>query len=199
MALIPLGLRHFEALQETSIYLPLVVALIVLTALGAPIFVAIGGVAAVLLWHEFFPVSAIPTEAYNLAVKPMLPTIPLFTPRGLHSRGGRHTAPGSSSSFARSSDGFPGASPVAAIVVCAFFTSFTGGSGVTILAMGGLLFPMLLERKYSPKFATGLLTSRARSGCCSRRRSPSFFMASSRRSSFHAFSWQASSPPSSRS
>ena len=157
-ALVPLVLWRFEALQETSLYLPLVVALIGATALGAPIFVGIGSVAAVLLWHDFFPVAAIPTEAYNLAIKPILPTIPLFTLAGfILAEGG--TPRRLVELFTALVGWLPGGVAVVAIVVCAFFTSFTGGSGVTILAMGGLLFPMLLDRKYTPKFATGLLTS----------------------------------------
>jgi len=161
-ALVPLVLWRFEALQDTSLFLPLVIALIGAligaTALGAPIFVGIGGVAAVLLWHDFFPVAAIPTETYNLAIKPMLPTIPLFTLAGfILAEGG--TPRRLVDLFTALVGWLPGGLAVVAIVVCAFFTSFTGGSGVTILAMGGLLFPMLLDRKYTSKFATGLLTS----------------------------------------
>lgn len=158
IALVPIVLWRFETLQETGIYLPLVGILLVATALGAPIFIGIGGVAAVLLWHDFFPVSAIPTETYNLAVKPILPTIPLFTLAGfILAEGG--TPRRLVELFTALVGWLPGGVAVVAVVVCAFFTSFTGGSGVTILAMGGLLFPMLLESKYSPKFATGLLTS----------------------------------------
>jgi tripartite ATP-independent transporter DctM subunit len=157
-ALVPFLLYRFETLQETSIYLPLTLVLLAATALGAPIFVGIGGVAAVLLWHDFFPVAAIPTEAYNLAIKPILPTIPLFTLAGfILAEGG---TPRRLVELFRALVGWlPGGIAIVAIVVCAFFTSFTGGSGVTILAMGGLLFPMLIERKYTPKFTTGILTS----------------------------------------
>jgi tripartite ATP-independent transporter DctM subunit len=155
---VPVLLWRFEALQETSVYLPLIIALIAATALGAPIFVGIGGVAAVLLWHDFFPVSAIPTETYNLAVKPILPTIPLFTLAGfILAEGG--TPRRLVELFTSLVGWLPGGVAVVAIVVCAFFTSFTGGSGVTILAMGGLLFPMLLDRTYTAEFSTGLLTS----------------------------------------
>lgn len=157
-ALVPLVLYHFEALQESNLYLLLLAVLVVVTGLGAPIVIAIGGIAAVLLWHDFFPVSAIPTETYNLAVKPILPTIPLFTLAGfLLAEGG---TPGRLVELFRAVFGWlPGGVGIVALVVCAFFTSFTGGSGVTILAMGGLLFPMLLEDRYQPKLATGLLTS----------------------------------------
>ncbi|HXV62495.1 MAG TPA: TRAP transporter large permease subunit, partial [Vicinamibacteria bacterium] len=157
-ALVPLALYRFESLQESGIYVLLVGAVLLSTALGAPIVVGIGGVAAILLWHDLFPVSAIPTETYNLAVKPILPTIPLFTLAGfILAEGG---TPRRLVELFRAIVGWlPGGVAIVAIVVCAFFTSFTGGSGVTILAMGGLLFPMLLEERYSPRFGTGLLTS----------------------------------------
>ncbi len=156
--LVPILLGSSGTLQESSLYLPLALAVLVATALGAPIFVGLGGVAAVLLWHDLFPVSAIPTETYGLSVKPILPTIPLFTLAGyILAEGG---TPRRLVELFRTLVGFlPGGVAVVAIVVCAFFTSFTGGSGVTILAMGGLLFPMLIAERYSPKFSTGLLTS----------------------------------------
>jgi tripartite ATP-independent transporter DctM subunit len=156
--LVPLLLGGSEALPESNLYLPLALAVLAATALGAPIFVGLGGVAALLLWHDLFPVSAIPTEAYNLAVKPILPTIPLFTLAGfILAEGG---TPRRLVELFRALVGFlPGGVAVVAIVVCTFFTSFTGGSGVTILAMGGLLFPMLIAEAYSSRFSTGLLTS----------------------------------------
>ena len=156
--LVPILLGSSDARSESSLYLPLALAVLVATALGAPIFVGLGGVAAVLLWHDLFPVSAIPTETYGLSVKPILPTIPLFTLAGyILAEGG---TPRRLVELFRTLVGFlPGGVAVVAIVVCAFFTSFTGGSGVTILAMGGLLFPMLIAERYSPRFSTGLLTS----------------------------------------
>jgi tripartite ATP-independent transporter DctM subunit len=157
-ALVPILLSRFESLQESSAYLPLLVAILVAVALGAPIFIGLGGVAALFLWNELFPVSAIPSEAYNLAVNPILPTIPLFTLAGyILAEGG---TPKRLVELFRSLVGFlPGGVAIVSIVVCAFFTSFTGGSGVTILAMGGLLFPLLLQDRYPAKFSTGLLTS----------------------------------------
>lgn len=157
-AIVPWILGSFESLQELPLHLPLLVVVGVAMALGAPIFVGLGGIAAILLWHDFFPVSAIPTETYNLAVKPILPTIPLFTLAGyILAEGG---TPKRLVELFRSLFGWlPGGVAIVAVVVCAFFTSFTGGSGVTILAMGGLLFPMLRAEKHGSKFSTGLLTS----------------------------------------
>ena len=91
-ALVPVLLYRFEALQETRVYLPLVLVLLAATALGAPIFVGIGGVAAVLLWHDLFPVSAIPHRDIQPRDQTDPPDDPAFHPRGLHSGRGRNTA-----------------------------------------------------------------------------------------------------------
>jgi tripartite ATP-independent transporter DctM subunit len=154
----PIVLSLFEDLPGSGVLLPLLGVMILATALGAPIFVGLGGVAAVLLWNMYDPVSAIPLEAYNLALKPILPTIPLFTLAGfILAEGG---TPQRLVELFRALFGWmPGGVAIVTIVVCAFFTSFTGGSGVTILAMGGLLYPMLIEESHPHKFSTGLLTS----------------------------------------
>lgn len=151
------GLTGFD-LTETGIAWPLLAVILIAAALGAPIFVALGGAAAVLLWSNWDPVAAIPAEAYSMVTKPMLPTIPLFTLAGyILAEGG---APKRLVVLFRGLFGWmPGGIAVVAIVMSAFFTCFTGGSGVTILAMGGLMFPLLLADGHRPKFATGLLTA----------------------------------------
>lgn len=151
------GLVGFD-LSESGLQWPLLGLLLVAAAFGAPIFVALGGAAAVLLWSNWDPVSAIPAEAYSMVGKPTLPTIPLFTLAGyILAEGG---APQRLVVLFRGLFGWmPGGVAVVAIVVSAFFTSFTGGSGVTILAVGGLMFPMLLADGHRPKFSTGLLTA----------------------------------------
>ncbi len=148
----------YQDLADGNLWLVLVLALIGVTALGAPIFVGLGGIAAVLLWSNWDPISAIAAEAYGLSTSPILPTVPLFTFAGyLLAEGG---TPGRLVALFRAFFGwFPGGVAVVALLVCAFFTSFTGGSGVTILAMGGLLYPMLIEARYPERFSTGLLTS----------------------------------------
>ncbi len=137
---------------------PLLALILIAAAFGAPIFVALGGAAAVLLWSNWDPVAAIPAEAYSMVTKPMLPTIPLFTLAGyILAEGG---APKRLVVLFRGVFGWmPGGVAVVAIVMSAFFTCFTGGSGVTILAMGGLMFPLLLADGHRPRFATGLLTA----------------------------------------
>ena len=131
---------------------------ILATVLGGPIFAALGGAAAFLFMAEAVPLAAIPAETYRLAVSPTLPAIPLFTLTGFLLAEGK----GSERLVAvfRSLFGwFPGGTAVVAAVVCAFFTVFTGGSGVTILALGGLLFHALSADGYRERFSLGLLTA----------------------------------------
>lgn len=156
--LVPLLMTWPFDLRDSGLLIPLLFGVVLATALGVPIFIGLAGVAAVLLWDNYEPVMAIPMEAYNLSVKGHLPAIPLFTLAGfILAEGG---TPKRLVALFRALFGWiPGGVAVVAILVCAFFTSFTGGSGVTILAMGGLLFPMLIHEKYSDRFTSGLLTS----------------------------------------
>ena len=140
------------------LFWPLMTLLIAGTAVGAPIFAMIGGAALLLFWSEATPVSSVAVECYRLTVSPMLPTIPLFTLAGYILAEG-----GTSKRLVRLFNAwfgwFPGGTAVVASLVCAFFTTFTGGSGVTILAVGGLLLPMMLQAKYPDRFSVGLLTT----------------------------------------
>ncbi len=102
--------------------------------------------------------AAIPAETYRIVVHPMLPTLPLFTLAGYFFAEG-----GASRRLVRVFRAWfgwiPGGTPLVTVLVCAFFTSFTGGSGVTILALGGLLYPMLIKDLYTRKFSMGMLTA----------------------------------------
>jgi tripartite ATP-independent transporter DctM subunit len=141
-----------------EIVLPALAGLVVAAFLGAPIFVVLGGAALVLFFAEGVPVAAIPVEAYRIIVSPTIPTIPLFTLTGyLLAEGG---ASKRLVRLFRALFGWlPGGLAIAAAVVCAFFTTFTGASGVTILALGGLLLPVLLSNGYPRRFSLGLLTA----------------------------------------
>ncbi len=146
-----------EVLEFRSAW-PGLLVIVVATILGAPIFTALGGAALLLFMIEAVPIAAVPVETYRLAVSPTLPAIPLFTLTGFL------LAEGKSSerlvAVFRSFFGWiPGGTAVVTALVCAFFTVFTGGSGVTILALGGLLFPMLLAERYRESFSLGLLTA----------------------------------------
>ncbi len=144
---------------ESSYFLPLGLTVILVSTLaGAPIFVVLGSLAGLLFAVDDVPLASISVEAYRIASNPILPTIPLFT------LAGTVLAAGDASSrlvrlFKAWVGWMPGGSAVAAICVCAFFTTFTGGSGVTILALGGLMLPVLIKQGYSENFSLGVLTS----------------------------------------
>jgi len=125
---------------------------------GAPIFAVIGLLAAGLFADSGQPLASIPLSQYAITVNPSLPALPLYTLAGLL--------------FARTSaaqrlgelisrlfgEGLLG-TVLAAALLCSAFTALTGGSGVTILALGGILLPMLLAKGYPQNRGIGLLTS----------------------------------------
>ncbi|MBS1272022.1 MAG: C4-dicarboxylate TRAP transporter large permease protein DctM [Candidatus Marinimicrobia bacterium] len=125
---------------------------------GTPVFIALGGAALLLFWHNQGPIAAIPSEMYRIVTSPILPTIPLFTLTGYFlSEGGASKR--LVKVFRTWFGWMSGGEAIATILVCAFFTAFTGGSGVTILAFGGLLMPLLLKAGYKEKFSLGLVTA----------------------------------------
>lgn len=137
---------------------PIAGALIVGGILGLPIFIMIGGIALALFFADSVPVAALPVEAYRLVVSPSIPAIPLFTLCGFILASGGAAA--RLVRLFRALFGWlPGGTIVAVTLVCAFFSTFTGASGVTILALGGLLLPALMQNGNSARFSLGLLTS----------------------------------------
>jgi C4-dicarboxylate transporter DctM subunit len=139
-----------------SILVPIV--LILLAILGAPLFAVI---AAGALWGYFqsdIPLLVIATEIYRVAEMPILLAIPLFTFAGyILSESG---APGRLVRLTNALLGWmPGGLAIVALVACAFFTAFTGASGVTIIALGALLFPALNQAGYNENFNLGLVTT----------------------------------------
>lgn len=137
---------------------PLSVALVGSALLGAPIFVVLGGLAVVLFLNAGGIVAVIPNEAYTMLTGPVIPTIPLFTLAGFllsESKAGERLV----HAFRGCFGWLPGGLAIMAILVCAFFTTFTGASGVTILALGGLLSYILIQGKYPEGFSHGLLTA----------------------------------------
>lgn len=133
-------------------------ALIAATLLGFPVFAAMSGLGMLLFWHEATPVSAVTAEIYRLIASPTLPAIPLLTATGFVLADTR--APQRLVRLFRALFGFmPGGVAILVAAVCALFTSLTGGSGVTIIALGGLVYPMLIEDGYSERFSLGLVTA----------------------------------------
>jgi C4-dicarboxylate transporter DctM subunit len=151
-------LGHAPALLEGKPALPWVLVVLLATALGAPLFVLLGGLAVFLFLANGVPTAAVPVETYRLAVSPTLAAIPLFTLAGFL------LAEGQASTrllrlFRALVGWIPGGTAVVCALLCAFFTAFTGGSGVTILALGALLYQALRADGYREDFALGLLTS----------------------------------------
>lgn len=132
--------------------------LIVLALLGLPLFIALGaGGLYASIESDLDPVVLI-IELYRLASQPNLITIPLFTFAGMTMAAGG--GPQRLIKLFNALFGWmPGGLAMAAIVSCSFFTAFTGASGVTIIALGGLLYPLFIQSNYSEKFSLGLLTS----------------------------------------
>jgi C4-dicarboxylate transporter, DctM subunit len=111
-----------------------------------------------LFMKDAVPIAAMPVEAYRLAVSPTLAAIPLFTLTGfLLSES--HASQRLLRVFRALLGWMPGGTAIVVAVVCAFFTAFTGGSGVTILAMGALLFQALRQESYRENFSLGLITA----------------------------------------
>ena len=137
---------------------PAIAGLIAVAIFGAPIFVVLGGAALLLFFADGVPVAAIPVEAYRIVVSPTIPAIPLFTLTGfLLAEGG---ASGRVVRLFRALVGWmPGGLVIVTTLVCAFFATLTGASGVTIVALGGLLLPALVQNGYSERFSIGLLTA----------------------------------------
>ena len=126
--------------------------------LGTPVFVVMGGFALLLFFLGGTPVASVPLEMFRLAGQPSLPAIPLLTVAGYVLAEG-----GASKRLVRAAQamfGFmPGGLAVMAVVVCALFTTFTGASGVTILALGGIILPALVREGYPEGFSLGLVTA----------------------------------------
>jgi tripartite ATP-independent transporter DctM subunit len=141
-----------------ALWLPLLALIVLAVLVGAPVFTAMGGVALVLFFKDGVPVPAVTAEVYRLMVSPTLPAIPLLTACGYvlaESRASERLV-----RFFRALFGWmPGGVAVLVAAVCALFTTFTGGSGITIMALGGLLYPILREEGYPKGFSLGLVTA----------------------------------------
>ncbi len=125
---------------------------------GTPLF-AVLALTALLAFHaDFISSSAVAAEMVRLAGSPVLISIPLFTFAGYIAA--ESGTPRRLVRLTRAAFGwFPGGLAIVAMVACSVFTAFTGASGVTIIAMGGLLMPALLKERYPERFTLGLLTT----------------------------------------
>ena len=142
-----------------------VLATLALVAFGLPIFIVLATLSVLFFLSEptdwatnFDLISTISDSAYRIVVSPTLAAIPIFTLAGYilaESNISRRLL-----DFFKASLGWlPGSTVLIVVILCAFFTALTGGSGVTILALGAILYPILVEDGYSEIFSLGLITT----------------------------------------
>ncbi len=132
--------------------------LIVVTLLGAPLFAVIGAGALVGFQREGVDLSVVAIEFFGLSETPVLVAIPLFTFAGFLLSAGQ--APARLVRLSQALLGWlPGGLAIISLVACALFTAFTGASGITIIALGALLYPALSQAGYDDRFNLGLITS----------------------------------------
>jgi len=135
-----------------------VIITVVLLLIGAPIFIVICGMTLYLFFSSQIDSSAVIVEIYRLASTPVLVAIPLFTFAGyLLSESG---APRRLIRLSNALLGWlPGGLAVIALSTCAIFTALTGATGLTIIALGGILLPAMMRARYPEPFSLGLVTT----------------------------------------
>ena len=143
---------------STAAVWPLALVILASTIVGVPLFLALAGIAYVAFAGTTGVVEVVPFAAYSMLTGNIIPAIPLFTLAGYvlaDSGAGKRLV-----ALIRALLGWVRGGPaIAAVLVSAFFTTFTGASGVTILALGGILAFILKENGYKEDRAEGLLTS----------------------------------------
>ena len=136
----------------------IIIFFLALLLIGVPIFVIISGLTLYLLFSSQIDISALIIEMHRMATTPVLVAIPLFTFAGY-----LLSASGAPQRLIRLSNAFlgwlPGGLSVIALITCAVFTTLTGATGLTIIALGGILLPAMMQGRYSEKFSLGLLTT----------------------------------------
>lgn len=135
------------------------VAILFFFVVGTPLFIVLGASSLFCIyWFAGEPLEVIFAEAYRLVSNPVLVAIPLFTFSGYimaESKMPTRLVELNNAIFGW----VPGSITWVTIVSCALFTAFTGASGVTIVALGGLLLPALMKSGYSEKLSLGVLTA----------------------------------------
>ncbi|MHC4874029.1 MAG: TRAP transporter large permease [Planctomycetota bacterium] len=154
----PEEISKWFLLEPESVLIPGVVLLVIAPLLGLPIFAMLGGAALLLFFVEDYELAAsVAVDHYQVVKNATFPTIPLFTLAGYF------LAEGGASErlirlFKALFGSLRGGPAIVTVAVCAFFTSFTGASGVTILAVAALLMPVLASSGYKERDSLGLLT-----------------------------------------
>jgi tripartite ATP-independent transporter DctM subunit len=151
-------LRNAAFLLKT----PGIILLVFCTLAGMPLFTVIGGISLFLIQGSGGTVDVVANQIYTSLTGESIIAIPLFTLTGFflsESRAGLRLV----ETFRAFFSWLPGGLIIVSVIICAFFTSFTGASGITILALGGILYSILTESSegpsYKEKFSIGLLAS----------------------------------------
>jgi C4-dicarboxylate transporter DctM subunit len=132
--------------------------IVLLAFLGAPLFTILAAIGLYAFTSAGIDTSALIIDLYKIADTPTLIAVPLFTFAGYLLAESK--APKRLVDLAQAVFGWmPAGLAIVALVTCALFTAFTGASGVTIVALGGLLYPILLKEKYPEQFSLGLVTA----------------------------------------
>lgn len=135
-----------------------IIIILLLAFLGAPLFTIIAAIGLYAFTSADIDTSALIIDLYRIADTPTLIAVPLFTFAGYLLAESK--APKRLVDLAQALFGWmPAGLAIVALITCALFTAFTGASGVTIVALGGLLYPILLKEKYPEQFSLGLITA----------------------------------------
>ncbi len=144
--------------RERDMTFLLILIALLFMFLGAPLFTVFSGLTLFLLFSTHIDSSAMIIEMYRIATTPILVAIPLFTFAGYllsESKAPRRLI-GLTDAFL---GWLPGGLSIIALITCSAFTALTGATGLTIIALGGILLPALLQGKYPEKFSIGLVTN----------------------------------------
>ncbi len=162
-ALAVIGFILYTPLSTPLLRTIVITALVITALFGQPVFAVVGGTALILIWTEGIPIASVTLDHYSLTSNTSLPAIPLFTLTGYllaESRAPQRLVALFDALFGR----INGGPAIATVLACTFFTCFTGASGVTILALGGLVMPLMLNAGYSRQSSLGLLTGGGSAG-----------------------------------
>ena len=136
-----------------------------LVAFGLPIFILLASLSIFFFLSEpsewatnYDLISTISDSAYRIVVSPTLAAIPIFTLAG-YILAESNISERLIRFFKASLGWLPGSTVLIVVLLCAFFTALTGGSGVTILALGAILYPILIHDGYSKQFSLGIITT----------------------------------------
>jgi C4-dicarboxylate transporter DctM subunit len=136
----------------------LILIVLLIMFLGAPLFTVFSGLTFFLLFFGHIDSSAMIIEMHRIATTPILVAIPLFTFAGYLLSESK--APRRLIGLTDALLGWlPGGLSIIALITCSAFTALTGATGLTIIALGGILLPALLEGKYPEKFSLGSVTN----------------------------------------